>query len=217
MPLKSILFIGNSFTAANGGLGLLLEELARSFDSASKLATSAITMDGAILKRLWEDSDARSEIRGGAYEFVVVQGDIAEGDLQTFDTYARKFVAEAQRAGARTVLFMGWAYERLGWINQGEIARAHNLVALESGSDVAPVGLAWSRVMKERPALNLFSADREHPNKSGSYLAACVVYATVMNRSPERADPQSSTEGIAAEQARYLECVAWETVQANRL
>ena len=65
-----------------------------------------------------------------------------------------------------------------------EIARAHRDAAGELNVDVAPVGLAWLRAMKERPDLDLFVADREHPSLYGTYLATNVVYATVFDKSP---------------------------------
>ena len=148
----------------------------------------------------------------GTFELVVLQGDIPEGDEATFNEYARKFIEEAKKSGTRPVLFMGWAYERLNWISQREIAQAHKILALETGTVVAPVGLAWSRVMAEHPALNLFAPDKEHPSASGSYLAACVVYATVMGQSPEGVMARDNTIGI--ESANYLEQVAWQVVQA---
>ena len=98
---------------------------------------------------------------------------------------------------------------------------------------MAPVGLAWSRVVRERPELDLFSPDGSHPNSLGSYLAACVIYSTVTGRSAEGAPPKAggplwedpgveSPEGAAIlvpldpETAAYLQRVAWETVLAHR-
>ena len=70
---------------------------------------------------------------------------------------------------------MAWGYSRLGWISTAEIAQAHREVGKELGVDVAPVGVFWERVMKERPGLNLFMPDLEHPNVLGTYLATQVV------------------------------------------
>ena len=46
------------------------------------------------------------------------------------------------------------------------------------------MGLAWERVGRERPDLDLLIHDREHPSLYGTYLATAVVYATLFNASP---------------------------------
>jgi len=49
---------------------------------------------------------------------------------------------------------------------------------------VAPVGIAWAEVRRERPSIELFFSDGSHPSAAGSYLAACTLYAALFNRSP---------------------------------
>jgi len=215
-PPQSILFIGNSFTSANGGLDVMVDELATSLDPASELFTAAITADGATLKQLWQAGDATEVLRLGAYEVVVLQDDIPEGSVEAFQDYAGKFVTQALNAGTRPVLLMGWAYDRLGWISQQEIAQAHYALAEVAGVTVAPVGLAWSRARQSRPGLELFAGDREHPSLAGSYLTACVVYAAVMGESPEGARvPAGGAPALDGELASFLQRLAWETVRAE--
>ena len=122
------------------------------------------------------------------------------------------FVEEIRKTGARPVLLMAWGYRRLGWISTAEIAQAHREVGKELGVDVAPVGLAWERVMKERPDLNLFKPDLEHPNVLGTYLATQVVYATVFRKSP--VDLKYLPPGVTPEAGAILRRIAWETVEA---
>jgi len=50
-----------------------------------------------------------------------------------------------------------------------------------NGALVAPVGEVWRVVRQKRPSINLYS-DNVHPNKTGTYLAACVFYATFFNK-----------------------------------
>jgi hypothetical protein len=40
---------------------------------------------------------------------------------------------------------------------------------------IAPVGEVWKVIRKENPNLNLY-ADNIHPNTTGTYLAACVLF-----------------------------------------
>jgi PKD repeat protein len=56
-----------------------------------------------------------------------------------------------------------------------------------SEASVAPVGIAWKYVRDTYPAINLYSSDGSHPSLEGSYLAACVFYASIYRESPVNA------------------------------
>jgi len=131
--------------------------------------------------------------------------------------YSRQFDAEIKEAGAEPVLFMAWSYERLNWITMEEIAQAHRDIATELGIEVAPVGLAWQCAMEERPDLDLYDDDREHPSIYGTYLAINVVYATVFGESPiglaYLPSEFAGVSDVTEEEAAFLQRIAWETVQ----
>lgn len=219
-----ILFIGNSFTFWNDGLDFQMKQLIGSANPPLNTEAESVVRAGAPLEIMWKITDAPEAIEEGDYDVVVLQGDIPESDVETFQEYARRFVEAINEAGAEPVLFMAWPYERLGWITLDEIAQAHFEIALELGVDVAPVGLAWQRAMAQRPELDMYGLDKEHPSVYGSYLAVNVVYATVFGVSPvglsylppERTYFLSNgkiTRGITQEEAAFLQRIAWETVQ----
>ena len=209
-----ILFVGNSFTFWNNSLEYHMEQLAGSADIPLVIEADAVVMAGAPLKQMWEYTRTREKIGEGAYDVVVLQEDIPETLVDTFHEYARKFDAEIKEAGAEPVLFMAWSYERLNWITMEEIAQAHRDIATELGIEVAPVGLAWQRAMEERPDLDMYDLDREHPSIYGTYLAVNVVYATVFGESPiGLAYLPSESGGVTEEEAAFLQRIAWETVQ----
>ncbi|MBN2393923.1 MAG: hypothetical protein JXR84_24530 [Anaerolineae bacterium] len=210
-PLQQILFVGNSFTFYNKGLDFHMEQLASSANPPLVVQATRSVMSGAWLEQLWKYGNARQLIDKYDYDVVVLQEDIPETDVDTFHEYARKFVAEIEGTGARPVLFMAWAYERRGWITMEEIAQAHRDIATELGIDVAPVGLAWQRAMEERPELDMYSLDKEHPSIYGTYLAINVVYATIYEKSP--VGLTYLPDGITEEDAAFLQRIAWETVQ----
>jgi hypothetical protein len=100
------------------------------------------------------------------------------------------------------------------------------------GTPVLPVGMAWDRVRRERPGLDLFHPDGSHPSPVGTYLAASVMYAALTGRPPQGAPGTLSgiameTPGVVVspdpvvlvdvdpETAAYLHRVAWETVRAE--
>jgi hypothetical protein len=57
-------------------------------------------------------------------------------------------------------------------------------VTRETKSIVAPAGLAWAAIEQDDPDINLFYKDGSHPSAAGTYLSACVFYATIFGRSP---------------------------------
>jgi len=65
-------------------------------------------------------------------------------------------------------------------------------------------------VRKLQPELNLYAPDKRHPSPAGTYLATCVVFAALTGRSPV-GNPY--TAGIDPPTAKFLQTVAWETVQ----
>ena len=211
---RKILFVGDSLTYFNDGIYSHLERLGGSANPALTIHGDQAVRGGAPLKTLWEMDQVRQAIGKGGYEVVVLQEDLPETKVDIFREYARKFVEDIRKAGSRPVLLMAWSYERLGWISMAEIAQAHRDAAKELGVDVAPVGLAWQRVLKERPDINLFARDREHPSIEGTYLAAVVVYATVFGRNPNGLRYLPS--GVTADAAAFLQRVAWETLQEYR-
>ena len=75
---------------------------------------------------------------------------------------------------------------------------------------VIPAGLAFARSIAKQPELNLYVPDKRHPSLAGTYLATCVVFAALTGRSPV-GNPY--TAGIDPPTAKFLQTVAWETVQ----
>lgn len=219
-----VLFIGNSLTYYNDGLDQHLNQMVNSSSLPINIEAQRTAKPNANLKSLWIASNAREAINEGNYDVVVLQEDIPITNVETFHEYARRFVAEIEKSGAKPVLFMAWPYERLGWISMDEIAQAHFDIAMELGVDVAPVGLAMQQAMKEHPEIDMLSGDAEHPSIYGTYLAVAVVYATVFEKSPvgiAYLPPEGwyllSNEvivrGVTDEEAAFLQRIAWDTVQ----
>jgi hypothetical protein len=114
-----------------------------------------------------------------------------EETLPYADRLRRMIVA----SGAKPVLFMTWAYERGDRRNlpddsfdamQSRIAFGYRELGRLLDVPVSPVGIAWEEALHERPGLDLWGRDGRHPNEAGSYLAACVLYASTSGRDPSR-------------------------------
>ena len=213
-PPRRILFIGNSLTYAQQGIFTHLQAMGAAALPPLTIRADRAVVGGQFFRTLWERYPEPRQAIARGYDVVVLQEDLPETTVADFRQYARLFVADIRRTGARPVLLMAWAYKRLGWISMSEIADAHRTAARELGVDVAPVGLAWERSAKQRPDLDLFNRDQEHPSIYGTYLATAVVYATIYGANP--ADLSYLPQNVTADAGAFLRKVAWETVQEYR-
>jgi hypothetical protein len=84
-------------------------------------------------------------------------------------------------------------------------------MAYDNNAWCAPVGMAWQKVRYERPNLQLYMADRSHPSKAGSYLAANVIYTTILQRGYQ----SQFNSSLDPELAEYLQQIAQRTVLDN--
>jgi len=180
-----VLFIGNSYTYVNDLPGQI-QRLAASSEGALPLIVNQVTPGGATLERNWEEGRARRLIRLGGWSHVVLQEQSTRPieDREKFFTYARRFDAEIKGVGAKTVLYLTWARDTLPE-TQATLTEAYEDLAEELGAIIAPVGPAWAEVAARGAEVSLYYKDGSHPSPNGSYLAACVFFATLYGESPE--------------------------------
>lgn len=92
--------------------------------------------------------------------------------------------------------------------------------AKETNATVAPVGIVWKNALAADPDLVLHQRDKSHPSQAGTYLAACVFYATLLKKSPVGL-PGAIKQGkrtianIPVSQAKQLQQIAWDTVRKS--
>ena len=205
-PSSRVLFLGNSFTDYNGGLDQALKGLDPS------IAAERIARGGYTLADHWNGGQAVSRIHAQKWNYVVLQDQSQEPVTapQNFDIYAGKFANEIVQSGAQPVLFMTW--ERPDSVQYGvttqALANSYYAVGNRYNMKVAPVGLAFARALRERPGLALYMQDG-HPIVQGTYLAACVFYATLFAKSP--VGIRFALSGISNEERDFLQKVAAES------
>jgi len=71
------------------------------------------------------------------------------------------------------------------------------------------VGAAWETVVSAAPHPDLWQSDGSHPSVSGTYLAACVFYATIFRQSPVGL---GYADGLPSGENRTLQSAAAATV-----
>ncbi len=109
--------------------------------------------------------------------------------------------------GGETILFMTWAWMDGSWMHpdytsmQQGIARGYemyneNITTSDRPTYIAPIGLAFMHIHDtvEESGQNatdgwtsfsaLYDSDGSHPSIDGTYLAACVIHATITGESP---------------------------------
>ena len=211
-PLK-LLFIGNSFTYYNGGIEKHIKLMADN-SKALYVAVDKATKGGATLKIHFGIDSVHEKIKNGNNDMVILQEDIPEykeHNVAPFFEYATLFEKEITSSKSKLVLFMAWPYERLNWISLDEIVAAHKTIAKQLNATVAPVGIALDRSLRLRPQMAMLGKDKEHESVHGTYLASCVIYATLFNKSPKGI--RYWPEGITKLEAMYLQDLAWKTVR----
>jgi len=80
------------------------------------------------------------------------------------------------------------------------------------GALVIPVGLAFEEAYRQRPDLKLHKTyDGSHPDLIGTYLAACVTYASLYGRSVS-GNTYDYFGKLDKESVAFLQAVADKTV-----
>jgi hypothetical protein len=228
---KSEIFIGNSFFYYNNGLDDHVKLLERAADPDHKpdYRTTAVTISGSGLE--WHDVESYFRPNAlGSYSFdahnninfnkldklfdAAIMMDCSQCPIHPklktlFTEFAKKDSDIVRAHGAKPVFFMSWAYADKPEMT-AQLAEAYTVAGNANNALVIPAGLAFARALGKQPELNLYAADKRHPSPSGTYLAACTVFAALTGRSPVG---NGYLAGIDPPTARFLQTVAWETVQ----
>ena len=232
-----VLFLGNSYTNRND-LPALVEGLATA--GGHTLVTDRNTPGGNTLGAPQSSGfphrdhpTSLAKIAMGGWEVVVLQ---EQSVLPTIDLTRDQFMVPgavslrgsilASTPDARILLYQTWGRRDGGqfcWSGscsnfpdfdsmQDALTRSYRACANAIGAEVAPVGEAWRRARQLDPTLVLHAGDGSHPNLSGSYLAACVIYARLFDQSP-----LGSTfyAGLDSSRATFLQTVADEVTQCQ--
>lgn len=205
-----VLFIGNSFTYYHD-LPRMVAELAKAGRQVP-LRFHTETPGGCTLEKHWQDGKALARIKSRSWDFVILQDQSQAPLLQreSMIIFGKRFDAEIKMQGAETILYLTWARQTEPE-NQPLISQAYARLSKDLNARLAPVGNAWSLALQADRRLVLHDSDGIHPNAKGTYLAACVFYATIYGVSPEGLPGRMG--GLTDHEARILQEIAWQAVQ----
>ena len=200
---KRVLFIGNSLTFWNQGVDVMVKKLVPGIE------TSRVAVGGATLETLWNNDEAKLACAGN-WQVVVLQEDLPETSRESFRRHAKLWCDHVRRNGAEPIFYAAWAYDRLPEFDDDAICAEHEKVAAENNARIAHVGAARTAGPE---GLDLFDDDREHPSLAGTYLAACVIAATIYGAEALQAPKVYRPKNLSAGAASILKDVALSTCE----
>ncbi|KAI4453444.1 cystathionine beta-synthase [Holotrichia oblita] len=191
------LFVGNSYTYYNDFPELFVS-LATSGGKAVYQGSSTATNYNLLRHADSEDRIGTKTVQmisdtSLSWDYVVLQEQSRRPDIafKDFEEGAKKLTEMIVASNAEPVFFMTWSRSGgSGGLSFEEsnaiLETAYLEVANDNNGLLVPVGSVWGRIRKENEpfSLKLWHNDGSHPSYTGSYLNACIFYATFFNESP---------------------------------
>ena len=178
----SVLFVGNSLTAANDlpGMVAALAEAA----GVDRFRYQEVTSGGFSLEDHWNDGRAVAAIEESRWDIVVLQQGPSslESSRLNLIEYAQLFAGKIRERGGRPALYMVWPPLGGDW---DAVTRSYTDAAVAVAGKLFPAGEALRAVHAEEPGIPMFAADQFHPSREGTYLAALVIIGGLTGRSTE--------------------------------
>jgi hypothetical protein len=191
---RRVLFIGNSHTFVNDLPGMFAK-LTSSGGCGVKVESSA--MGGYTLEQHRWDRHTRKKLDEAEWDFVVLQENIWIAPIESKRNIQVALAIGAldeqiRSRGAKTVLMLMWAsimavdQRGLAYFRSEQTRTTIVLqhLACELQIRIAPIGPAWDTALRLWPQMDLWGSDHYHASRAGTYLMACVLYASLYGKSP---------------------------------
>tara|TARA_E500000081_G_scaffold14606_1_gene17791 strand:+ start:3817 stop:4641 length:825 start_codon:yes stop_codon:yes gene_type:complete len=227
---KSVLFIGNSFFYYNNGVHKPVLGMVKANESLGKgHRFRNITINSSSLE--WHDVESyvTNEKIGSfsitssnkykrydpeKYELAVLmdcsQCPIHEDRKDLFNFYVDKHSKTLRNNGVEPSLLMTWAYKDVPEMIDG-LSSAYVSAGNRNEVMVFPAGLAFKLAQDEVPDIDLYTPDKRHPSKAGTYLMAAVIYSSIYNVTPIG---NSYDYGLGQETQTRLQEIAWAALNS---
>jgi hypothetical protein len=187
--------------------------------------TGMLAQGGWTLDEHVSDPNTTITLGSMTWDFVVLQ---EQSEIPAFEQSriasmypaARQLVNTIRAQNAKPIFFLTWAHKD-GMPDYGcpdyasmqtQVTLGYRTIANQLAAPIAPVGVAWSEVLKQASSMDLWQADGSHPTINGTYLAACILYTVIFRESPVGLNHPSQ---VSADNAKLLQIVAAEVVLNN--
>lgn len=199
---KKVLFLGNSYTAANN-LPNLISQMAT--NTGDVLIYDSNTPGGHRFMNHVSNNTTTNKINSDDWDFVILQAQSQETSFSQAQMEIELYPFASQLVNtirtnyncSQPLFYMTWGRENgdnnncafIPWVCTYEgmddaIRSAYIFMAEENTSEVAPVGAIWRYLRANHPEIDLYTNDGSHPSLAGSYAAACAFYTMIFKKDP---------------------------------
>ncbi len=198
--VRKVFFVGNSYTHTNA-----MPDMLRDFTTAKgdTIIYNSSAPGGYTFQQHTVFATTISGIFSQPWDIVVLQEQSqlpsfppaqVVTDVYPFATRLDSFI-NANDTCTQTMFMMTWGRRNGDVMNcpgypvvctyagmQSRLRDSYMQMTQDNNAIVAPMGSAWKIIIDSFPAIDLYQIDSSHPSVAGSYLQACVFYASIFHR-----------------------------------
>ncbi|MDB3947963.1 MAG: DUF4886 domain-containing protein [Gammaproteobacteria bacterium] len=195
---ERVLYIGNSYLYYNDSLHNHVRRMFEEIHS-NEIDTSnykSVTISGS---RSWHHNvdymlNHKNIGADQPFQLVIFQGGSGEANTKLerkiFSNEVEKVVDKIHKSGAEAALYMIHAFvephDQAHPTMIEDIKKMYIDAGIKNNALVIPVGIAFENAYKIKPNIKLHkSFDGSHPSMLGTYLASCVVFASITQKTPK--------------------------------
>ncbi len=208
----NVLFIGNSHTYYNKGVGSHLSRMLAEGQSGSNYFISELTEGGATLEDHLNNEITDRRLKERDWDIIVLQEN-------SYLAYERPYEVAPNALAFKTAInnpetdiymFMTWAYKDNPSMYPRIRDACEKAATLISGT-VVPVGLAFEKIrLNSSISIELYNPDQYHPSDAGTFLASALFYAIFTGKDPSLLSYKANLE---EDEALILKTIANEVVE----
>ena len=195
---ERVLYIGNSYIYYNDSLHnhvrRMFEEIYPNEIDISNYKSVTISGSRSMHHNIDYILDHKNIGAAKPFQLVILQGGSEEANTKAerkiFSNEVEKIVSKIHKSGAEAALYMIHAYvephDKANPKMIEDIKKMYIDAGIKNNALVIPVGIAFENAYKMKPNIKLHkSFDGSHPSMLGTYLASCVVLASITQKTPK--------------------------------
>lgn len=175
----NVLFVGNSLTYFNN-LPKIVEQIGA--DAGITIKTTTLAKPNYALEDHWIDGELQQLLRLKTFDVIVLQqgpSSQVEGRTMLME-YGAKIKTQIDTSKTQLAYFMVWP-SRMRAFDFDGVANSYTQAARKNHALLCAVGNYLREFEKQNAALSLRTADGFHPSPAGSFLAAWVIFNTIIS------------------------------------
>ena len=176
-PDINLLFVGNSLSYYNN-MPDMITEIGESYDLV--IDTECLCAPNYALLDHWAEPDLRRLIESGNYDYVILQqgpSSLPEG-ASWLRSYGQLIKDLADQWDVETAFYQVWP-SIARYFSFEDVIQNYANAAKSTDSELFPVGAVWKSYIDITGDESLYGADRFHPSRKGSFLAAWVIFHSI--------------------------------------